>query len=148
MTVKDFVKALTPPAVLQLQRRIRGRETLRFYWRGVYKTFSEVPAQGRGFQNSVWLESARKMTEQYLQIRKHPHLISAHVPLVHSLLALLATLSCDDKDPCRVLDFGGALGVGYLGMLECLPRPGAIDYHIVESPDACRIGETEPLNGQ
>jgi putative methyltransferase (TIGR04325 family) len=139
--LKDFIKALTPPILINAQRRIRGRQPLRFFWRGVYRSFGEVPAKGRGFRNTIWLESARTTAEQWLKMSRRERKLCRDIPLVHSLLPMLAALKLQEGKTFRILDFGGGMGVGYIAMVGCLAEHQAIEYHIVDNAETCEIGE-------
>lgn len=147
MALKNFVKAVTPPILIELQRSVRGRQPLRFFWRGVYKSFTEVPTEGLGFRNSVWLNSTQAAAKQFMEVDRAERLISGKVQLAHSLLPLLATLNRQQGKMFKVLDFGGGMGVGYMAALECLPKDLPIEYHIVDNAETCRIGE-ELFRGQ
>src|SRR5262249_22691764 len=83
-----------------------------FIWDGVYESFQQVPVTGQGFASDTWLSEMEQYTRAALAQLDHDRgVIPKSVPQYHALLAaVVATFSAER--PVRVLDFGGAMGIG------------------------------------
>jgi len=55
----------------------------------------------------------------------------------------------ESKDPLRILDLGGALGIGYMTLAESIPHQAElIEYTIIEVPEICEVGRGLLSGGQ
>jgi putative methyltransferase (TIGR04325 family) len=106
-------------------------------WDGVYASFDEAAAAvaGPGFDGETWRSRSLAAATECLTAleagRPIPHLHKQRSVLLPSIVA--AMLGAGER--LRILDFGGGLGIGFLTLLESIPRARArIDYTIVELP--------------
>jgi putative methyltransferase (TIGR04325 family) len=55
-------------------------------------------------------------------------------------LVLLTSLLGATKDPLRILDFGGALGIAYAQILRSACLPPHFEFHVVDNRESCMKG--------
>lgn len=143
MDFKALGKALLPPVAVDVYRRFfRPFYKDGYLWRGVYESFTEVPERGRGYDSELWIAS---------RVAQMAHLNASYAmggapPLSqgfrYAALGLLASLVLEAKGLVRILDLGGALGIGYQQIQRSLNAPpGKIDYYVVDSERSVQEGE-------
>ncbi len=107
---------------------------------GVYSDFGDSP-EGLGWRSKAWSAYSR---EHATKVREGlaSGAIPDGLPPSKALLPVLAAACRPQVGPLRVLDFGGAAGIGYGQFLACLgnPRDPDIRYHVVDVPEACEVG--------
>lgn len=110
-------------------------------WEGVYRSFSEVPIEGSGFDGETWIgNSLKKITALRDEVEKN-------VPLPptsnyrEALLPLLTSLIYNENRGVRILDFGGGIGFTFYQTIYGLPRAENVEYHIVERESVCQAGK-------
>lgn len=111
-------------------------------WEGIYTSFDEAPAEGRGFEGELW--SDRNMQAA----REAAECLAREAPLEYSLrqrnavMPIVVAHMLGERKRVSVLDFGGGLGTGYLvlsgAVQDAIDR---IDYCIVEVEGICRAAE-------
>jgi putative methyltransferase (TIGR04325 family) len=104
-------------SLLSRFRRPRAPEI----WRGVYERFEDVPASGKGFGASGWIDGL----VQELEIVRRGEWSEQWVVEHEVLLLLIRTQSI------HVVDFGGAFGAT-LEYLRCIQPALQIRYDIIE----------------
>lgn len=109
-------------------------------WEGVYRRFSEVPAEGPGFDGETWINnSLKKVTALREEVERNAPLPPPS-NYREGLLPLLVALVYQEKGAVRVLDFGGGVGLAYYQTIYALPQTEGVEYHIVEREAACKAG--------
>lgn len=107
---------------------------------GLYQQFGDVPCSGDGFNSDRWVNQSQAKTLKLLEMTRRAETIPANVAYRSSLLPFLAALVGQTRDRVSILDFGGALGVTFIGVASALVEK-RLDYHIVESKKICEMGE-------
>jgi putative methyltransferase (TIGR04325 family) len=133
---RRLIKQFVPPILLPL---LRGRSTSwkpRFIWRGIYSHRRDVPIENNSYDDTAEVQA------HYDWTRKGLDLVRAGKPpyLRHEVLAVVAAMTGVSTGAVRILDFGGAVGSGYVQVLGALPKGIAIQYHVVDLPKMCAAG--------
>ncbi len=110
-------------------------------WEGVYKSFKEVRAVGKGFNSDQWLSSSRKKTLELLANLKIEKPDSEVVAYRTSLLPFLVAVINGKSGKIKILDFGGGLGITYIQVISALVNNQNVEYHIVENENICKEGK-------
>ncbi len=133
MKLKEVRNRMTPPIFRDRNRR---RKVI---WEGVYEHYRDVPTDGLGFDENVWIEQTRRMTEMLLESES----FSPHVDTVfedHAILPPTVVSLVGDAREATILDFGGGMGVSYIHLRQCLASTFTTWYHVVECPRVCQVG--------
>lgn len=111
-------------------------------WEGVYHSFSEVPAEGPGFDGEIWISNSQKRIAALREETERNPLLPPASNYRGVLLPLLAALVYNTGKGLRlrILDFGGGVGFTYYQTMWGLPRTQGVEYHIVERESVCKAG--------
>ena len=109
-------------------------------WEGVYRSFSEVPAVGQGFDGEMWISKSIKKIEAVLEEVEENALLPPASNYRECLLPLLAALVYNENGAVRILDFGGGIGFAYYQTICGLKRTEGVEYHIIEQESVCKAG--------
>jgi putative methyltransferase (TIGR04325 family) len=101
-------------------------------WEGVYQSWEEAAADGKGFQNERWLQRIVQQLEDYLQ--ESQILGSQALPARPSSLPML----CSITKPDSIVDFGGSSGWLWHYLKECIPDLLVKKYNIIEIDEICK----------
>jgi putative methyltransferase (TIGR04325 family) len=129
------LKTFVPPVLVALARRRLFGEP-KFVWEGVYDHYRDVPVQPASYDDEIEVKKHYNWTRAALeQIHegKAPY-------LWHRVLAVVAAMVSSTTGSVRVLDFGGAVGTGYVQLLATLPKHITIDYRVVDLEKMCAVG--------
>jgi putative methyltransferase (TIGR04325 family) len=99
-------------------------------WKGVYRSFPDVPASGDGHYSAEWLDRLRSEVKD---VRKSAW--SDDFALEHDQLVLLAVA----LRSFRLLDYGGAAGQTYDYLKRVLPPSVSIEYELIELPNVAEL---------
>jgi putative methyltransferase (TIGR04325 family) len=110
-------------------------------WEGVYRSFSEVPAEEPGFDGETWISNSLKRIAALREEAERNVLLPPASNYREGLLPLLAALGYNENGSVRILDFGGGLGFTYYQTICGLPRTEGVEYHVVEREAVCRAGK-------
>jgi putative methyltransferase (TIGR04325 family) len=133
---RKFIKQFLPPFLVAVFRGCRKFEKHRFTWQGIYAHRRDVPSDNASYDDEI-------------EVRKHYDWTRAALDLVHAgkqpilwhdTLAVVAAIISSRNNAVSVLDFGGAVGSGYVQLLGSLPKNAAIQYHVVDLPKMCAAG--------
>jgi putative methyltransferase (TIGR04325 family) len=102
-------------------------------WEGVYQTWQEAAAVGKGFSSQRWLERIVQQLEDYHKDRKL-HGNMALPPRPSSLPLLCSIVKAES-----IVDFGGSSGWVWYYMKECIPNLSIKKYDIIENNEVCKI---------
>lgn len=116
-------------------------------WEGIYGSFQDAgpDAIGPGFRGSVYRTRALNVAHECLAALNAGRPIPPFHKQRSTLLPPVAAMILQGKDPLRILDFGGGLGIGCMTLAESIPHQAQIvDYTIVEVPEICEAGRGLP----
>jgi putative methyltransferase (TIGR04325 family) len=119
---------------------IRHAWTSRRIWDGLYRSFDEVPSRYENDFEEKRAESVYRATRILIEESRKHHSIPYEVIGEHNLLPLLAATVTKNDGTLTILDFGGGMGVSYVHLVNSLPAPSKIDYHVIEVPAICEKG--------
>jgi putative methyltransferase (TIGR04325 family) len=111
-------------------------------WEGVYRSFGDAPAAGRGFDGETWVSKSITKLKTVLEEAGESAFLPPPSNYRECLLPLLAALACSEKGNVRVLDFGGGIGFTYYQTARGMKGAGGIEYHIVERESVCSAGKS------
>jgi putative methyltransferase (TIGR04325 family) len=117
-----------------------GRDSVAFegpIWEGVYESFRDVPSSGPGFDGETWIaNSLTKLADLRAEAERCAPLPP---PANHRecLLPILAAVVRGQRGRCRILDFGGGVGITYCHTVYGLGDCRGVEYHVVERPSVC-----------
>jgi putative methyltransferase (TIGR04325 family) len=137
MNTRQLLKRILPPLLVDFLRVRTISRRPAFTWAGVYPHLRDVPAtgtydtDGEVAKHVDWTRSAIES----LRRGKKPFF-----PW-HQALGLVAATAAAETGRVRVLDFGGAVGSGYVQLLATLPSNVTIEYHVVDFEKTCTAGQ-------
>lgn len=138
MNIKALIKQFTPLIFLHFYRRVRGN---RYIWNGIYDSYASVPSSGDGF-NSEYVRQELACANEILRAVKRDRAVPTKLSDENAFLPLLASIVRPrNSERLRIIDFGGALGFGYMQLLAGAPSCSVVDYHVVELEWACLEGK-------
>jgi putative methyltransferase (TIGR04325 family) len=112
-------------------------------WEGIYGSFHDAgsDAIGPGFGGDVYRARALNVAYECLAALNTGRQIPSFHKQRSTLLPPVAAMMLGSKNPLRILDFGGGLGIGYMTLSESISHhSGAIEYTIVEITEVCEAG--------
>jgi len=132
--LRRLVKSLVPPVALSFYRRFFPAPKT-WIWEGSYSSFEAVPAVNPDYDYDARVQEMMVQCQSMLNQAREGCL-----PLYwHTAIATLGgVLSANGK--VRVLDFGGALGTGFIQLSASLQRDVEISYDVVDLPHMCEAG--------
>ncbi len=115
------------------ERRLPSRQL----WSGVYARYVDVPAQGAAYESDAWILPRAQATATLKQAVDRGSPIASE--LRYLLLPACAAMLTEPGRELSILDFGGAMGVGYLHFRASWAS-GAYHYHVVDNRRSCEEG--------
>ena len=110
-------------------------------WEGVYRSFSEAPAEGPGFDGGVWRDRSLQAAREILAAVGSDEPLDYALRQRNAVLPGLVATALDRKSSIRILDLGGGLGTGFMLLMKTVPSAvQRVDYTVVESEGICRAG--------
>jgi putative methyltransferase (TIGR04325 family) len=112
-------------------------------WDGIFPSFddAEVAAGGSGFNGDVYESRTTAAARECIAALRAGQPLPPFHKQRSSMLPPLVAMLLQGRDRLRVLDLGGGLGIGYMALLESLPRAAErIDYTVVEVAGICSVG--------
>jgi len=118
---------------------MRGRRLFagpELHWEGIYGHYCDVPVRPDNYDDEIQVKRHYEWTRAAMDKVR-----AGKVPyLWHRVLAVVAAMASSRTGSVRVLDFGGAVGSGYVHLLGTLPKHVAIDYRVVDLEKMCVAG--------
>jgi putative methyltransferase (TIGR04325 family) len=112
-----------------------------FIWDGIYENFAQVPAIGDGFLSDAWLSETQRYTQAAaMALRNSRGEIAENVAQYHALFSLLVA-SLSGVRAVRVVDIGGAMGIGFASLMRLAPLTGKLEYFVVDNEESCERGQ-------
>lgn len=113
-----------------------------FIWEGILKDFPEEHSSESVWNSEQWMSSLAKKIHPKLQAYNAGRTVSMNT-VIHEypLPPVAALLTSMLTTPVRILDFGGGLGHDFLALIDSLPHPEQVEFHIVESDKVCQQGQ-------
>lgn len=141
MTLKGFLKSITPPFVIDLYRFLRRGKYWNAYWDGIYPSFREVPKRGSGYSDARYVAQSIEETRRAILAAANSHIVPTQVVEDYAFLPLLASVVAENNGgSLRILDYGGGPGISFVHLTSSLAKAVNIDYHVVELEWACEAG--------
>lgn len=103
-------------------------------WDGIYADFSDAPKDAGIFDSSRWVDTQASRVAKLCKGE-----LTTSMTKAYALTPILATM-VSDGHTVRVLDFGGGLGMEYLGAQGSITIKDSIDFTIVETAAICERG--------
>ena len=130
--IKHITKLLIPFGLLKLHRYVKSKT-----FSGVYNKLNEVPMLNNAYRHQAWIEKICKNSQKAIaDIAKDTKAlpVALEESRHHEFLPFLVSILNNTKKRCKILDFGGGAGVGYI---DCLRYTNLLDFefHIVETPE-------------
>ena len=101
-------------------------------WEGMYQTWQEATAVGKGFSGQRWLKRIVQQLEDYNKDRKlHGNLALPPRPCSLPML-------CGLTNPNSIVDFGGSSGWEWYYIKQCIPNLTVRKYDIIEIDTVCK----------
>lgn len=133
--LRQLLKLFVPPVLVDL---VRGRLNLPpgYTWEGIYPHRRDVPVRHASYDHEARIsEMAAQGRDLLGQVRA-----GQRPGLWHDTLALVAATVSAGSGRLRVVDFGGAMGTGFIQLIATLPPTTALEYHVVDLPGMCAAG--------
>jgi putative methyltransferase (TIGR04325 family) len=140
--VKDLVRSLVPPAVLNVIRRIRGRGA-RPQFSGSYASFAEARAAAskQGYESNELVEVALQRAREVRDARGAGPEWLQDAWAAQNLAAIREGLALRGRSTSlRVLDFGGGMGLHYFTLRHFLTMPGIASWTVCETATTAAVG--------
>jgi putative methyltransferase (TIGR04325 family) len=139
LPLASVARWLAPQGLVSLVRA-RRQPSLEL-WEGVYTSYDQVPVHGAAYESDAWLlpriESSAALKRQ-LDAGLGPTL---PIESRYLLLPALASALLSRRSRLSVLDFGGAVGIGYLKLRATFTQLDACEYYVVDNAPTCEAGE-------
>lgn len=152
MNVRELVKLLTPPILVQGYRALHsGREKNSsvqegLYLAGDYSSWAKALAASTGYDSEVILEKTRAAL---LKVKngeaayERDSVLFDEIQYAWPLLAGLMWVAARADGRLNVLDFGGSLGSTYFQNRRFLERLPGVRWNIVEQPRQVEVGKAD-----
>jgi putative methyltransferase (TIGR04325 family) len=133
---RELIKQFIPPILIASIRGCPTSTKPRFIWEGIYPRRRDVPTENNSYDDTIEIRRQYDWTRAGLDLvdaGKLPH-------LRHEVLAVIAAIVAARTGAVSILDFGGAVGSGYVQLMGTLPTNAAIRYDVVDLPNMCAAG--------
>ena len=144
--MKSFIKQITPPAVLNTYRRMKGGG-VRF--KGSFSTWQEALQYADGYQEEHILEKVREATSIVIQGNaacERDSVLFDRAQYPFPLIATLLRAAMENSGRLTVLDFGGALGSSYYQCRDYIECISPLRWCIVEQVKYTEVGKRKFQN--
>ena len=132
--MKRIIKNILPHGIVSLYKSFMDKKNKDFVWNGVYSNFDSAPREGDGYNDTRLVQEISESAKT---------LKAPEIKEEHSYMPFLVSLLTErTKGRIRILDFGGAMGAGYLCLTSFFLNPENIDYHVIELESICEEGRT------
>jgi putative methyltransferase (TIGR04325 family) len=148
VNAREIVRSLTPPAVLQLRRRLR-KDRLRFS--GHPSDWADAQRMCSGYDSAEILQHVAQATRAVVrgEAAFERDSVLFHEPaLPFPLLAALLRAAVRNGGRLDVVDFGGSLGSTYRQCRPFFEDHASIRWSVVEQPAFVALGRTEFTTGE
>lgn len=141
--MKQFIKSLVPPIVIDIYRKYNHRK---YGWKGDYSSWTEAKRASTGYDSD---EILQKVKSSLLKVKngqsvyERDSVIFDEIQYSWPLLAGLMFASAKSKGVIRVLDFGGSLGSTYYQNKKFLDEFDDVSWNIVEQKEFVELGKAE-----
>jgi putative methyltransferase (TIGR04325 family) len=145
MKLKDTIKQLTPPLLIQAATRLRGDSQSGGYGlSGDYHSWGDAMAASTGYDSDLILEKTRLAVVAVKNgdaAYERDSVLFAEIEYAWSLLAGLMWVAARCSGTLNVLDFGGSLGSTYFQNRVFLSALPGVRWNIVEQPRHVQVGK-------
>jgi putative methyltransferase (TIGR04325 family) len=129
--LREAVRGLIPPFLLQILRRIRPRKP---QFSGVYRSAEDVP-DDNPWESEEWLAMSRRRLAQARDSGSPQPVL-----LPGQLLTVLLLNLLTDRDDCSVLDFAGGSGWVYYQIHPFLAAPERVSWQVSDNARLAELG--------
>ena len=156
MMIREIVKSIIPPIVLDIYRRFQktgGGDSSYYGIEGEYTTWydakKEVESRGYGYDAPEIAEQVRNAIHKVRSgnaVFERDGVLFYHEEFNFPFLTafLLSVANLDNRKELQVMDFGGSLGSTFFQnkrILEMMGNP--LKWNVVEQPNYVKLGRTE-----
>lgn len=145
MTIKDMIRLVTPPVLINLAKRLRTNGPTGAYGlSGDYRSWEEALAASTGYDSGIILEKTKRALLKVKNgeaIYERDSVLFDEIHYAWPLLAGLMWVAARCGGRLNVLDFGGSLGSTYFQnrvFLSALPQ---VRWNIVEQSSHVGLGK-------
>lgn len=137
-TIKTYIKALLPPIVFSIVRKLTKSEAIEKkaeIWSGEFESWEEAQKQCSGYDSSVILETCKAALLKVKNgeaVYERDSVIFDKIQYSFGLLAALEKAALEHHGELTVIDFGGSLGSTYYQNKEFLKSCKSVTWCIVE----------------
>jgi len=143
---KRFLKAITPPILISLIRRIKKLIVQREIWSGEYSTWADAEVFCTGYNSPIILEKCRTSllkVKSGKAVYERDSVLFDEIQYSWGLLAGLQKAAFENDGNLCVLDFGGSLGSTYFQNREFLSSLKGLRWCIVEQTHFVECGQKD-----
>ena len=148
---KRFLKAIAPPVLISLIRRIKKQIVQREIWSGEYSTWADAEVFCTGYNSPIILEKCRTSLLKVKSgeaVYERDSVLFDEIQYSWGLLAGLQKAALENNGKLCVLDFGGSLGSTYFQNREFLSSLKELQWCIVEQAHFVECGKKDFENDQ
>jgi putative methyltransferase (TIGR04325 family) len=143
--LKEFIKLLAPPLLVQGYRVLRGRLGNNSYGlSGNYRSWDEAVRNSTGYDSEIILEKTKTALLKVKNgeaVHERDSVLFDEIQYAWPLLAGLMWVAAQAKGRLNVLDFGGSLGSTYFQNRAFLHSLPDVRWNIVEQPKYVDVGK-------
>lgn len=142
--IKDFIKAITPPLIISVFRKLKNLVQGQLMWSGDYKTWEEALAKCSGYDSDLILEKVRNSLLKVKNgeaVYERDSVLFDKIEYSLGLLVGLQQAALDNNGNLCVLDFGGSLGSSYFQNIAFLNKVKDLKWCIVEQAHFVNCGK-------
>ena len=148
MTLKELVKLITPPFLINIAKRIRqssgNRSTDAYGLSGDYHSWNEAMAASAGYDSGIILEKTRSAllkVKNNEAVYERDSVLLDEIDYAWPVLAGLMWVAAHHGGTLNVLDFGGSLGSTYFQNRTFLSGLPVVRWNIVEQTRHVETGK-------
>ena len=132
---KSIFKALTPPILFSLIRRLKKQNNVPEIWSGDYDSWAEAKIRCTGYDSELILEKCKRALLKVKNgeaVYERDSVLFDKIQYSWGLLAGLQRAALENDGKLYVLDFGGSLGSSYYQNKGFLNSLKELQWYIVE----------------
>ncbi len=141
--MKQFIKSLIPPIVLNLFRKLKNNK---YGWKGDYITWQEAQSDSTGYDTDKILQTVKSSLLKVKNgeaVYERDSVLFDEIQYSWQLLSGLMFCSAKMGGVLKVCDFGGSLGSTYYQNKKFLDKLDNVSWGIVEQKHFVDIGKDE-----
>ncbi len=143
-SAKEIYKAITPPLIGSLIRKLRHPQKINGQWTGDFPDWETALSQCTGYDHENILETCKNAllkVKNGFAVYERDSVLFDEVQYSWGLLAGLLRSALENKGSLTVLDFGGSLGTSFFQNKNFLTGLTELRWFIVEQPHFVECGK-------